>query len=105
MDPTQGVQEGVGVLAVSEDAALRVLVPRDVGPVVVNEQVPDVSPGNTLVHHNFDQTQEEVREVVLSNQALVQMVGMSFTELVLLHRDAQMSTWKSSWNLRRNRLP
>ena len=94
VDPPQGVQEGVDVLAVGEDAALRVLVPRDVGPVVVNEQVPDVSRGDTLVNQNLVQPQEGVREVVLSNQALVQTADMSLTELVLLHRDAQILNCK-----------
>ena len=97
VDPLQGIHEGVDVLAVSEDAAHHVLlgpeVPRDVGPAVVNEQVLHVleeAPGNTLVHQNSVPAQEGVREDVLCNQALVQTPGMSLTELVLLHRDAQM---------------
>ena len=94
VDPPQDVQEGVDVLAVDEDGALRDLVPRDVDPVVVSEQVPDVSRGDTLVNQNLVQPQEGVREVVLSNQALVQTADMSLTELVLLHRDAQILNCK-----------
>ena len=101
VDPLQGVHEGVDVLAVREDAARHVLlgteVPRDVGPAVVDEQVlhvPGEARGNALVHQNSVPVQDGVREGVLcnpvQNQVLVQSPGMSLTELVLLHRDAQM---------------
>ena len=123
VDPLQGIQEGVDVLAVSEDAARHVLlgteVPRDVGPAVVDEQVlhvPEEARGNALVHQNSVPVQDGVREGVLcnpvQNQVLVQSPGMSLTELVLLHRDAQMlnmevvmESSKSSWNLRRHHPP